>query len=81
MLVNLLEVKLIDFVGRSAEQVKKWKYTFINSDREIVHGYLDEKRAEWDGKEINTDTFVESQAIETVWTGREWDGQITWRLV
>lgn len=81
MMVNILEHKQIEFVGRSAEQVRKWKYTFITSDNEIVHGYLDEERAEWANSEIDTNVFVESKAVETRWTGREWEGQITWKLV
>jgi len=81
VMVNLLEVKEIDFVGRNAEQVHKFKYTFINPEREIIHGYLDEKRVEWEDKIIDTDIFVESRAIETHWLGREWEGQTTWRLV
>jgi len=81
IMVNLVETKAIEFIGRDAEPVKKTKYTFLTPDQEMIHGYTDKPREDFKGKEIDTDVFVESKAIETFWQGKEYQGQTTWRLV
>lgn len=81
IMVNLIETKAIDFIGRDGEKVSKIKHTFLTPEQEIIHGYLDKPREEYKGKEIDTHEFIESKAIETFWVGKEYQGQTTWRLV
>jgi len=81
LLVNILEIKEIEFMGKEMIPVKKIKYTFLTPDQEIIYGYLDARRTEWEDKTITTELFVQSQSVETQWNGRIWEGQKKWVLV
>jgi len=81
ILANILEISSFKFIGREGDLVEKTKYVFITPDQTIMTGYLDQPREEWIGKEIDSDVFVESKAVETKWHGKIWEGETKYRLI
>jgi len=80
LLVNVLESKKISFIGKEAEHIEKFKYTVLNSDQEMSDLYSDTKREDLEAVIIDTDTFVESKAVEINLVGRLWEGSTRWSL-
>ncbi len=79
-LLTLFEIKKIEFEDSKEKglMITKFKYSFFDELDNLVTGYLDEEY--WLDDIISTGSFDKDGAIETVWTGREFNEELKWRL-
>ncbi len=75
-LFEITEVKFPD--KETGQQVTKFKYLFFDKQDTVFVGYLDKKI--WADRLTDTHTFIEAKSHSYDWLGREWQGEISWKL-
>lgn len=76
--LTLVDVKEIEFKGDDG-LITKFKYTFFEKDEvKPVVGYLNDLH--WEEKVVDTGEYSEDDSFLVALTGKEFQGEITWRL-
>ncbi len=76
----LASIDKIEFTDKeTGDPIEKYKYTFFCEDKSVFVGYLDDEQFE--DKIVDVGEYDESKAHNFTLSGREYQGEITWKLM